>query len=434
MSQAPLPDGETPAPMTPARHRLDGVDAVRGVAMVLMALDHVRDFVQSEPYRATDLTVTTPALFLSRLVTHLCAPTFILLAGVGICLAQRRKSRGEMVAFLISRGLWLVLLELTVIRLSWSPILGQNDVPAAVIWAIGWCMVLMGLVVFLPPPVVGLLGVAIIAGHNLLDGIEPTDLAERWPPLGPLWSILHSPGSIPLWGPWKLQVAYVILPWFGVMCLGYGLGPLLTLERARRQTWLAVLGLVLCGSFVVVRGLNHYGDPRPWAVQFRDPQTGKRFDPSPLPAGTLAQFESLPVPPGAVTDTAYTCMSFVNTTKYPPSLDYLLMTLGPALLLLVAFDRPLGAWAKPLIVFGRVPLFFYLLHLPLILACAAAAYWYGRSAGWYGSLDQARQAGLGLSLAAAYGWWLFVVVVLYYPCRWFAGVKARSGHPLLSYL
>jgi uncharacterized membrane protein len=436
MSQVPLPAASppAPAPVQPVRQRLDGVDAVRGLVMVLMALDHVRDFLQTTPYRATDLTWTTPAWFLSRLVTHLCAPTFILLAGSGIYLTQRRKTRGEMVGFLITRGLWLVLLELTVIRLCWYQNLNYEVLPAMVIWAIGWCMVLMSIMVYLPPGVVAAIGLGIIGLHNHFDGATAAVVAEKWPALVPLWTVLLAPGNIQLTDHTRLEVAYVILPWFGVMCLGYGLGPILTLDPPRRRGWFAAIGLVLLGSFVLVRGLNYYGDPRPWAVQFRDPDTGQRFDPSPQPAGTLAQFESRPVPRGAVTDTAYTCMSFVNTTKYPPSLDYLLMTLGPALLLLVSFDRPLGAWALPLIILGRVPLFFYVLHLPLVVACAAYVYWYGTSDGWYGSLEHTRQAGLGLSLWAAYLWWLFALLVLYVPCRWYARLKARSRNPLLSYL
>lgn len=436
MSQVLLPadPAAAVAPAPPARRRLDGVDAVRGLVMVLMALDHVRDFLQTTPYRATDLTWTTPAWFVSRLVTHLCAPTFILLAGCGIYLTQRRKTGGEMVGFLWTRGLFLVLLELTVIRLAWYQNLNYEVLPAMVIWAIGWCIVLMSVMVYLPPAAVAAVGLAIVSLHNCLDAATAAMVAKNWPGLVPYWTVFFAPGNVQITAHTRLEVAYVIVPWFGVMCLGYGVGPLLTLDRPRRQAWLATLGLVFLGTFVLVRGLNHYGDPRPWAVQFRDPDTGERFDPSPQPAGTLAQFESPSVPAGAVTDRLYTCMSFLNTTKYPPSLDYLLMTLGPALLLLVAFDRPLGAWARPLVVFGRVPLFFYVLHLPLIVACTAAVYAYGHSIAWYGSLDEARQTGLGLSLWAAYVWWFVVVAILYYPCRWYAGLKLRSRSPLLSYL
>ncbi len=418
----------------PPRVRLDGIDAVRGLAMVLMALDHVRDFLQSEPYRATDLTSTTPLLFWTRIATHLCAPTFILLAGAGIYLAQRRKTPREMAGFLVSRGLCLVLLELTVIRVCWTQSLDLRDIHAAVIWVIGWCMVLMSVMVYLPVPVVAAIGMVIIMLNNLADGITPAHAAEIWPPLGPFWRILHSPGDIPLGAASTLHVAYVIIPWFGVMCAGYGLGAILTLDRPRRRFWLTCLGLFVIADFAVVRGLNGYGEPRPWAVQVVDPATGQHFDPSAAPATALAQFPSPPPPPNAVPDRLYTVMSFMNTTKYPPSLAFLLMTLGPALLLLAAFDRPLGLWAQPLIVFGRVPLFFYVLHLPLIVACAASVYWYGRSAEWYGTLEQTQQVGLGLSLGAAYLWWLAVVFVLYLPCWWYAGVKARPRSSLLSYL
>jgi uncharacterized membrane protein len=420
----------------PARARLDGVDAVRGLVMVLMALDHVRDFLQSEAYRATDLAWEhfTPALFLSRLVTHLCAPTFILLAGAGIYLTQRRKTPEQMVGFLVTRGLWLVLLELTFIRFCWNQGFDSKDFHAAVIWVIGWCMVLMSVMVFLPAPIVAGVGMSIIVLHNLADPVSPERAAELGPAFGPLWRLLHSPGDIPLGDSSTLHVAYVIIPWFGVMCAGYGLGAIFTFDRPRRRLWLTCLGLFLLAAFAAVRGLNGYGDPRPWAVQLHDPTTGKHYDPSEAPASTLAQFQSPPPPPGSVPDRLYTVMSFVNTTKYPPSLDFLLMTLGTALLLLAAFDRPLGAWAHPLIVFGRVPLFFYVLHLPLIVGCAALVYAYGHRIGWYESLDEARKTGLGVPLWGAYLWWLAVVAILYFPCRWYAGVKARSRNPLLNYL
>ena len=361
-------------------------------------------------------------------------PTFILLAGAGIFLTQRRKTRGEMVRFLISRGLWLVLLELTIIRFAWNQNFEWHDFHAAVIWVIGWCMVLMSVMVYLPAPVVAVAGMFIIMQHNLTDRISPQDAAALWAPLGPAWQLLHAPRDISLWNGATLHVAYVIIPWFGVMCAGYGVGAILTFDRPRRRLWLTCLGLLLVADFALVRGLNGYGEPRPWAVQYVDPASGQHFDPSEPAENTLAQFGAQAVPPDAVPNRLYTAMSFVNTTKYPPSLDFLLMTLGPALLLLAAFDRPLGAWAHPLIVFGRVPLFFYVLHLPLIVGCAFNVYAVGHLLGWYESLEQARRTGLGVPLWGAYLWWLAVVAILYYPCRWYAELKARSRNPLLSYL
>jgi uncharacterized membrane protein len=426
-----------PAAVPPARGRLDGVDAVRGLVMVFMALDHVRDFLQTAPYEATNLNTTTTILFLSRLVTHLCAPTFILLAGAGIFLTQRRKTRGQIVWFLISRGLWLVVLEETVIRLAWNQGFDLTEFQAMVIWVIGWCMVLMSVMVYLPATVVAAIGVIIITQHNVLDAITPESAAALWQPLGNIWKLLHAPprDGIPLWEGAKLNVAYVLIPWFGVMCTGYGLGVILTFETSRRRLWLVCLGLALIADFAIVRGLNGYGDPRPWAVQYVDPETGKHYDPSQPAPNTLAQFGSQAAPPTAVPDRLYTAMSFVQTAKYPPSLDFLLMTLGPALLLLAAFDRPLGAWARPLIVFGRVPLFFYVLHLPLIVCCALAVFAWGRHYHWY-ALDYRpmQKEGLGVPLWGAYLWWLAVLVVLYFPCRWYAGVKARSRSAWLSYL
>jgi uncharacterized membrane protein len=431
MSQIVLPIDSPPAPTpsgaSPTRTRLDGVDAVRGLVMVLMALDHVRDFMQSTPYRATDLTWTTPALFLSRLMTHLCAPTFILLAGVGIYITQRRKSRGEMVGFLVTRGLWLVLLELTVIRVCWVQNLDYKSVPAAVIWVIGWCMVLMSAMIWLPTSVVGVIGWCIIALHNLTDAITVR------PEFQSLWTILHAPGDVKLNDYSRLNVAYVIIPWFGVMCAGYGLGPVFDLDRPTRRMRLAVIGATLLLAFIALRGLNRYGDPVTWTVQRVDPTTGLHYDPTP-PTDVWGHFPSPPAPPGSELAPLYTALSFVNTTKYPPSLDYLLMTLGPALLLLAAFDRPLGSWAHPLVVFGRVPLYFYLLHLPLIVGCAAVVYAVGHRLGRYENVEQARRDGLGVSLLGAYLWWLAVVVTLYFPCRWYATLKERSRNPLLTYL
>jgi uncharacterized membrane protein len=430
-SVAPAPSA---VPSPPARARLDSVDVVRGLVMVLMALDHVRDIMQSEPYRATDLTWTTPALFASRIVTHLCAPVFILLAGTGIYLAQRRKTRGEMVGFLVTRGLWLVFLELTVIKFFWYQTLDYGSTEALVIWTIGWCMVLMSVMVFLPTPVVAALSLFIIFGHNLTDGIQVGDGEHPvpWNSWSALWTVLHSIQGVRLGPHSVLKTPYVILPWFGVMCAGYGLGAIMTLNRSARRICLVSLGLATVAAFIAIRAHNGYGDPFPWAVQQTDVETGRRFDPS-QPPEVIARQWSTP-PRGTVSDTLYTAMSFVNTTKYPPSLDFLLMTLGPALLLLAAFDRPLGPVTGKLVAYGRVPLFYYLLHLPLIVLCAGIVYAYGHAQGWYGLPSETRSKGLGLSLPSAYVWWLVVIVILYFPCRWFAGVKARSRSAWLSYL
>lgn len=437
MTSAALPSAAPASATIPAptaRSRFDSVDVVRGLAMVLMALDHVRDFMQSQPYRATDLTWTTPALFASRLVTHFCAPAFILLAGTGIYLVQRKKTRGEMDWYLVSRGLWLVLLELTVIKFFWYQTLDYTSIEALVIWTIGWCMVLMCVMVDLPAPLVAAIGLVIIFGHNLLDGIQIGNGKDPvpWNSWVAVWTILHSTQGVRLGAHSVLHTPYVILPWFGVMCAGYGLGALFTFDRPVRRRWLAGLGLATIVAFVVIRGLNGYGDPYPWAVQVHDPDTGTRFDPS--QPEKLRAPQQAKLSPAAVPDPIYTAMSFVNTTKYPPSLAFLLMTLGPALLLLAALDRPLGPVSKKLVIYGRVPFFYYILHLPLIALCAGAVYVVGSTRGWYGPPGEVRSQGLGISLPAAYLWWLAVIVILYFPCRWFAGVKARSRSAWLSYL
>jgi uncharacterized membrane protein len=368
--------------------RLDSVDRLRGLVMVLMALDHVRGYFTNPFPDPVDLDHAGAALFLTRWVSHLCAPTFIFLAGTGAYLARDRgKSRAALSWFLLTRGLWIVLLGLTFVRFCWSFQLYDNNFNADVLWAIGWSMVVLAGLVFLPTWTVTAFGLVMIASHNLLDPVAPS----KFGPFSDLWEILHRKEMHRLeplqffGGALRFDTQYPLIPWVGVMAAGYGFGTIFRLDPSRRMRWLLGLGAGLCLSFVVLRAANLYGDPDPWTRRG---------------------------------DGLFTVLSFLNCHKYPPSLLYLLMTLGPALLLLALFERAPQLPGRPLLIFGRVPMFFYLIHLPLIHALRLGA-----------------DAGdAGYSLPVVYAIWLGVVAALYPVCRWFAGVKARRRDAWLSYL
>jgi uncharacterized membrane protein len=406
------PSGVATAPAIPLAHaevrdqprrRLDSVDLLRGLVMVVMALDHVRDYFtrSAHLFDPADLALTTAPLFLTRWVTHFCAPTFVFLAGASAFLYGSRpgRSRPELARFLLSRGLWLVLIELTVVRLAWQFNFDYRFFALQVIWAIGWSMIALAALVFLPIRLVGAFGLLMIATHNLLDRFGAAPLRNRpgefadaslgdW-----VWSVLHVQNP---------PVIYPLIPWIGVMAAGYAFGPVLRHEPARRRRELLLLGAVLVAGFILLRALNLYGDPQPWSVQ----RSG-----------------------------LFTVLSFLNTTKYPPSLLYLLMTLGPALLALALFERVRGRVAQFFVVFGRVPFLFYVAHLYLIHALVLVfAGLRGDDFRAYLTFWRFMPASWGYGLGVAYGIWLAVVIALYPVCRWFAGVKARRNEPWLSYL
>lgn len=387
------------------RARLDSVDRLRGLVMVLMALDHVRGYFTNPSLDPTDLEHTSAALFLTRWVTHLCAPTFIFLAGTGAYLAARRgKTKAELSWFLLTRGLWIVLLGLTVVRFSWSFTVDVQNYNADVLWAIGWSMVVLAGLVFLPTRVVTAFGLVMIVGHNLLDPVRAADLG----PFSDIWEILHRKEmhrERPLeffGGAILFDTQYPLIPWVGVMAVGYGFGALLVRQGIDRRRWLLGLGTALCLGFLVLRAVNRYGDPDPWS--------GQR-------------------------DGLFTVLSFLNCHKYPPSLLYLLMTLGPALLLLAWFERAPHLPGRPLLVFGRVPMFYYLIHLPLIHALMAAAAFacYGPAVLPALFAGKPLPADYGYGLPVVYGIWLGVLVILCPVCRWFADVKRRRRDAWLSY-
>jgi uncharacterized membrane protein len=384
--------------------RLEAVDLVRGVVMVLMALDHVRDFFSSARFDPLDLTQTNPALFVTRWVTHFCAPVFVFLAGTSAFLyGTRGKTRRELAWFLYTRGLWLVLLEFTLVHFGWFFRFDYNILIGQVIWAIGWSMVALAGVVVLPTWVITALGIILIAGHNLLDRVSPDKLGM----FSGLWKMLCSGGALQPREGFVFFVLYPILPWLGVMLAGYGFGALWLLEPHRRRRLLTALGLGATMLFVVLRGLNFCGDPQPWTEE----KSG-----------------------------LFTFLSFLNCQKYPPSLLFVLMTLGPAILLLAWVDRKTGPLGEVFVTFGRVPLFYYLLHVPLIhlLAMAFAYFRYGRVDFLLQHIMVVRPGqlpeGYGYGLGVVYLIWLLVVLLLYPACRWFAELKRGKRASWLSYL
>jgi len=378
--------------------RLDSVDWLRGVIMVVMALDHVRDFFTNVDFDPLDLNRTNPLLFMTRWITHYCAPNFIFLAGTGAFLgATRGKTKPELSRFLWTRGLWLILLDMTVIRFSWAFNWDFSFNFMMILWPIGFAMIVLAGLVYVPAHIVGILGVVIIASHNLFDRVQP----EAFGALSGLWRLLHANGTIQLGAQSVLVVSYALIPWLGVMMAGYGFGTLLVLERERRRKVLLKLGLALCALFVALRAINIYGDMKPWTHQKTAFLTG---------------------------------LSFIDCTKYPPSLLYVLMTIGPGIVFIALTDRPMGKLGQPFVIFGRVPLFYYLLHAPLIhlLAVAIAGTNYQVPLGSF--LGAPHKTGYGYGLGVVYALWILVVLILYPACRWFADLKRRRRDAWLSYL
>jgi uncharacterized membrane protein len=390
----------------PRPDRLESVDLLRGIVMVLMAIDHTRDFFHFgavHGFDPLDLTTTTVPLFLTRLITHFCAPVFIFLAGTGAFLSGTRgKSKSELSWFLLTRGAWLVLLELTFIHWAgWTFTVNLHSNVGAVIWAIGWSMVVLAALVHLPVWAIATVGLTMIVGHNAFDGVKP----ESWGAAAWLWRVLHAGGSIEFAPKYFLYVAYPLIPWVGVMAVGYAFGQILQHTAAERQRWMLRLGIGLIVAFVLLRCTNAYGDGHRWSAQ----KNG-----------------------------VFTVLSFLDCVKYPPSLCYLLMTLGPALVGLALLDRKIPALLRPLLVFGRVPLFYYLLHLPLLhgLAVLAESIRLGSAPWLFGDRNTHPEpvATAGFGLIGTYLAWLVAVALLYPVCRWFAEVKRRRREAWLSYL
>jgi uncharacterized membrane protein len=388
-----------PLPAAPAKRRIESVDVVRGVIMIVMALDHVRDFFGNSGLSPTNPASTTIPLFFTRWITHFCAPVFFLLTGTGAYLARRSKSNRELSGFLFTRGLWLIFLELVIYRcIGWQFNFDFKLTMILVLWALGWSMIVLSALVYLPAWLVTAFGVIMIATHNLFDAFQSDS---------PLWTILHSPNFLLDTPQHSVFVTYPLIPWIGVTAAGYGLGQIYSWPSERRRKFLLPLGMGISAAFVILRTINVYGDPSRWS--------GQR-------------------------SAAFTVLSFLNTTKYPPSLLYLLMTLGPAMLFLWAVDAGTPGWLRPALIFGKVPMFYYLLHVPLIHLIAVAVcylryghvYWMFESPD-LGAFPITPPPGWGYSLPVIYLVWICVVLTLYPLCRWFAGLKQRRHDTWLSY-
>lgn len=377
--------------------RIDVIDLLRGLVIILMVLDHVRDFFHESAFvfDPTDVSRATPMLFATRWVTHLCAPTFLFLSGVSIFLQRANgKNPRALAPFLLKRGLWLIVLEFTVISFGFNFALPY--VFAQVIWAIGAGMVVMAALVWLPGCAVLALGAVIVLSHQLLAGIDATDF-DSW---GFAWQLVMEPGLI---GFLPGLTVYPLVPWLGVMCLGYGLGGVFLQDAAQRRRTLLVLGLTAVASFILLRWINAYGDPAPWTSQ-----------------------------PTAVSTT----LLFLNVSKYPPSLMYVLVTLGIAMLIALVLERLGPTPQRILLAFGRTPLFtyvahIYLVHLLAIAVWAIAGHPVTTLVNFLG--DPQRHLGVGFSLPLAYLMWLVMLALLYPAAAWFASVKHRRRDAWLSY-
>jgi len=371
-----------------------------------MALDHTRDFFSNAFFNPLDLAQTTPALFFTRWITHFCAPVFVLLAGVGVYLyGARGRKNIEVASFLFTRGLLLIVLEFTLVHFGWFFNFDYHFLLAQVIWMIGWSMVILAGLILLRLPLWAMasLGILMIVGHNLLDNLS----ADEFGPFRWIWVILHQPNIIEFAPGRQMLAFYPLVPWIGVMAVGYALGSSFLYPPSIRQKWLVGLGLVLTFAFFILRWVNFYGDPQPWTSQ----------------SSALLTF-----------------LSFINTDKYPPSLLFLLMTLSPALLLLAIFERVNidNPFARAFIIFGQVPLFYYVLHLTVIHAVAVMFSYarYGDASWLFGTDWMFRVAlpeGYGYGLPVVYLVWLGVVILLYPACYWFAKLKKRSRSGWLSY-
>ena len=441
MSALPLESGadDFPLPQTqtdqlkPVRGRIDSIDLLRGIVMVIMMLDHTRDFVHREAFLfdPTDLTKTNTALFFTRWITHFCAPVFVFLAGTSAYLQfARGKSKSQLSRFLVTRGLWLIVLEFTLVR--WGAFLNFDYRflgALQVIWVIGVSMIVLAALIHLPLRLVAAFGILMIALHNLLDRFHVDGWRGPGSAVPSYWAklfiILHQGfEAFPVLG-WPSPVVFVlypVIPWVGVMAAGYALGALYQIDDAERRRILFRLGAIATLLFFVLRGINIYGDPSRWSTQ-----------------------KSL----------SFTLISFFNVTKYPPSLLFLLMTLGPALILLAWFERTGanaagyrghgGLWSglsvrarNFFITYGRVPLFFYLLQWPTAHLMSALVHLIaGKPVRWmFGSqIDgSGPPPGVGFNLAIVYACWIVGVLLLYPLCKWFAGVKQRRRDWWLSYL
>lgn len=383
-------------------NRIESIDILRGLAMVLMALDHVRDFFHVNAFITDplDVTTTTTELYLTRWVTHLCAPIFIFLAGVSVYLQHQRKPDRELGIFLLKRGFWFVIAEWTVVAVGWTFLPPFVLIPFMVIWAIGISMMILGVLILakLPVKAIAGIGLVIVLGHNLLD------IPEHAPGFsaGFVWDLLHSGVFKPYTMPWgsTILIAYPFVAWTGLMCLGYAFGWFFTgrFSMAKRRSILLGTGGGLILLFILLRSGNFYGDPISWSLQ---------------------------------SNWLRSLGSFMNVTKYPPSLQYLAITMGLAMLLLALLEGMKNRFTDWMGIFGRTAFFYYLIHIYLIHLLATIFY-FAQGNGLEKAFESVRQLpflfvipGQGYSLGIVYAVWIAVILALYPICRWYDLYKSR---------
>lgn len=380
------------------KERILSVDMLRGLVMIIMALDHIRDYTSMYHFDPANLSQTTLPLFFTRWVTHFCAPVFMFLAGVGSGLGEiSGKTKKQLSHFLRTRGLWLVLLEFTVIKLGWTFNFTDKTIIMQVIWALGMAMISLAALIYVPKKWLLAMGLIMVFGHNLLDGITPESFGE----LAPLWKMFHVDSTFPL-GSYTVIAKYQMVPWIGVMALGYVFADFYRLDAESRQRKILLTGLICTALFIIIRGINVYGDPQPWIGQ-----------------STFGM----------------TVASFLNTNKYPPSLSFILMTLGPSIILLAVFERIQGWIVQFLIVFGRVPMFFYVVHIYVIHLIAvflglAQGFTISEMANLFRNLPQ----DYGFGLPITYLFWIFIIITHYYLSREYIQFKKGKKHPFYSYI
>ncbi len=388
--------------------RIESIDILRGVVMILMALDHVRDYFHYGSFYAdpTNLDTTTPFLFFTRFITHYCAPVFVFLAGTSAFLYGSKKTKPELFKFLFTRGIWLIILEIVVNNLIWTFDLTYSVIFLQVIWAIGLSMVVLSFLIYLPKKIMLALGIVLVAGHNLLDGIVMQGDSLK----SVIWYILHQQNMIPIGqngnsiGFW-----YPIIPWIGLITLGYCFGRLYTRDfnTEIRKKWLLFMGFGSIALFFILRGINLYGDLVPWSTQ---------------------------------KDFTYTILSFFNVSKYPPSLVFLLITIGPALLFLYGIETIKNKLTDFFLVFGRVPLFYYFLHVFVIhvFAIIGMLIFGGNWQDMIITLEgftNAKLSTYGYSLFVVYMVWIGIILLLYPFCKKYMLYKVNNKDKWwLSYL
>ena len=386
-------------------NRISSIDVTRGIVMVIMALDHVRDFMHtsSMSQSPTNLQTTTTALFMTRWITHLCAPTFVFLSGLSAYIAYKRSNNlSESRRFLLTRGIWLVIIEFTIINFAlWFDIHFRFEI-LEVISAIGLSFIILGLLLKLPSRIIGIAGIIIIFGHNLLQGVNlPANSAVSF-----IFSVLFRPSLFQITPSFSFYTGYPVIPWLGIMLAGFACGELFEIPAERRNKILIKTGLSILALFIIIRFINIYGDPAPWTKQ---------------------------------KSTLFTFLSFINTTKYPPSLLFTLMIIGITFVLLFLSDKVKNKFTEIFSVYGKVPLFYFVIHLYIIHALMFVMLFLQGIKGkelQFGVFNNGRpKTGGGVDLAIIYLIWLGVVIILYPVCKWYGRYKSEhKENKLLRYI